>query len=829
MTNKQLEIVITSNAEQAIAEFTHLNLKFNEIYKKVLEVKSAMAGTSTTFINSFNTINNGSEKATTGINKLSNGFGNLARRLVSIYALRQIAGVLTEGYKQAINYTETLNLFNTALKGSASQGRDFQEQMGETFGTNREEMMKYQGLFTAISNSLGLTEDASYKVGKSLTSLSVDLSSLYNKNIKDVNEALKSGLVGQTKPVRSLGMDITERTLNNELKLMGINDRTVAQMSQTEKVILRYNTMLKQSAIAHGDWAKTIESPANQLRIFKNQLVEVQKWLGNIFYGTLGSILPYINGFTMALKEVIKTIAVMFGYTEQTFGGALYDTEATDDGLDSANAKAQKVKDTLMGFDEINNISKDTGNDSGVGTGVDPRLLASMKEYENTMLNVQMKATKIRDKIMDWLGFTKKVNDLTGETYFKLDEGYTNIKKIKDAFLTFISALVLFGTLKSLVEFKSDLSAIYLMLKSAILPVLTAIATALGISIGWLVAIIAVIVLAIVTFKHFYDTSEAFRSTIDNGIKSLINFLKQGIEPLKNVLDILIITFKNLYEGVVKPFIDWLVIVGTPVIEILKETLDMLWKNVLAPLADCIGSVLYKAFLSITTILNTTVIPIFKIWNDILNYLWKNILMPIVEWLLKVFKPIFESIFSYFGDTFKNLKTFFNGFLDFITGVFTGNWKLAFGGLKEIFRGMINGLIAGINFFVKMSMTPINMMIDAINKVLPKNQEIKNIIFKIAPIPEFATGGFPTIGSMFLANESGPEMVGKIGNKTAVMNNDQIVSSVSQGVARAVASVMGGNGNQTINLVVDGKVLTDVVVNGINSQMQQYGTSPLRG
>ena len=148
----------------------------------------------------------------------------------------------------------------------------------------------------------------------------------------------------------------------------------------------------------------------------------------------------------MKSKELIKALAGLFGFEVSSSNSNLADTSGIEDletgvsgvnsGLGSAVDKAKELKAQLMGFDEINNITTDTGS-GGVGggggissTGIDSKLLDAMKEYDNLMEKVKMKATDIRDKIMDWLGFTKVINPLTGEVTWKLRDGWTRLKAI---------------------------------------------------------------------------------------------------------------------------------------------------------------------------------------------------------------------------------------------------------------------------------------------------------------------------------------------------------------------------------------------------------------
>ena len=139
--------------------------------------------------------------------------------------------------------------------------------------------------------------------------------------------------------------------------------------------------------------------------------------MGNLWQGVLGGILPYVNAIMMVINEILKMIAKLFGFkaSEQKVNISA-DIGADDlaDDLGTASGKAKELKNQLMGFDEINNISLETKSSSGTsgttGTGIDQRLLDAMKEYDNLMDKVSNKATAIRDKILDWLGFTRDLN-----------------------------------------------------------------------------------------------------------------------------------------------------------------------------------------------------------------------------------------------------------------------------------------------------------------------------------------------------------------------------------------------------------------------------------
>ena len=188
---------------------------------------------------------------------------------------------------------------------------------------------------------------------------------------------------------------------------------------------------LKES---QNDYGRTIESVANQMRVFNEQTQRLTRALGNMFLPILQKILPYLNAFLMVLTEIVNWLATLFGYDEDLFSGFASGVgDITNDfidlgnSLDNANKSAKKLKQGLRGFDKLNVITTPTSGagNVGVGSGINPKIMEafnkSMKEYEDRLEKVQMKATKIRDNIMEWLGFTKEVDKETGKVSFKFD------------------------------------------------------------------------------------------------------------------------------------------------------------------------------------------------------------------------------------------------------------------------------------------------------------------------------------------------------------------------------------------------------------------------
>ena len=355
---------------------------------------------------------------------------------------KQVLTTLKEMTNASVDYTETVNLFNVSfgkglegLNEYYEQAIDFQERLEEKLGVNIEESMRYQALFNSMTKSMGLGANYAYTLSENMTKLGYDLASLYNIDPDSAMTKLRAGLAGQTEPLRELGLDITEQSLKPVAESLGVTE-SIRNMSQAEKGVLRYITVLRQAQIAQGDFARTMDSPANQLRIFNAQVTAFKRNMGNLWQGILGGILPYVNAVMMVINELLKMVAKLFGFEVSSqpidIGTSIGAGDLASD-LGDANKKAKELKAQLMGFDEINNINLDNDTSSGSGSsgggvgGIDQRLLDALTGYDNMMDSISNKATELRDKMLEWLGFERD-DDGT----WRLKEGLTNFEKILD-------------------------------------------------------------------------------------------------------------------------------------------------------------------------------------------------------------------------------------------------------------------------------------------------------------------------------------------------------------------------------------------------------------
>ena len=438
---KRADYRVQTLEDQVLVDATEAVQGINQLKSGISSLKAQIDSFSKN--SGLSNFNNQAKKSTNIINALQKTF-NFSAILLGV---KQTLTTLKDMTNASVDYTETANLFSVSfgkgLKGLNQyyeQALDFQERLEEKLGVNIEESMRYQALFNSMTKSMGLGANYAYTLSENMTKLGYDLASLYNIDPESAMTKLRAGLAGQTEPLRELGLDITEQSLKPILQELNITNsdgelRSIRNMSQAEKTILRYIAVLKQAQIAQGDFARTMDSPANQLRIFNAQVTAFKRNMGNLWQGILGGILPYVNAVMMVINELLKMVAKLFGFEVSSQPANISASVGADDlanDLGTAGKKAKELKAQLMGFDEINNINLDNNTSSGSGsssggTGIDQRLLDALTGYDNIMDSISNKATEIRDKMLEWLGFER--ND---DGTWRLKEGLTNFEKILD-------------------------------------------------------------------------------------------------------------------------------------------------------------------------------------------------------------------------------------------------------------------------------------------------------------------------------------------------------------------------------------------------------------
>lgn len=345
---------------------------FADEMQKVSNGFSAFPSKIQKLITSTEKYNASARKATFTTGKFTSGLKALNVAAVAI-TFRKIGHFIAQAVTESNKYQEDLNLFTVALGQYAAEAQNYAEKVSDVMGIDPAQWLRNQGVFNTLLTGFGDTADRAQLMSQNLTQLGYDISSFFNISIEDAMQKLQSGISGELEPLRRLGYDLSQARLEQTALNLGIKE-SVANMTQAEKAELRYYAIMTQVTTAQGDMARTLEAPANQLRILQAQLTQAARAIGNIFIPALNAILPYAIAVVQVIREIANALANLAGFklTDVDYSGvnsAAVGAGSLADNLDDAAGAAKKLKQYTAGFDELNVFAPNTGSGSGAGAG----------------------------------------------------------------------------------------------------------------------------------------------------------------------------------------------------------------------------------------------------------------------------------------------------------------------------------------------------------------------------------------------------------------------------------------------------------------------------
>lgn len=827
-------------------------------------------------------------------------------------AIKKATGYIAEVTKKSADYIETLNVLQVAFDGNTESIRRFASSLSDTLNLDDNTIIKSAAHFKVLSQSMGMATETGEKLSELLTKMTLDLSSLYNMDFDKAQTALQYAMEGRgTSLKQRTGVSVLETNVQTTMDVLGI-DAYVEDMNDAEKAIARVISMEYQLMSSQGDLARTIEAPANQMRVMGEQISMLARNIGNVLLPIVAKILPFLNAILIVLNAIISALARLVGYKEGMFD-TFEDSNTIDyfdgvsgaiDGVGNSAAAAAKKMQGLRGFDKLNVIKSPTetgGGSGGVGgggggLGINPNLLKAFNDmadqYKMKLEEVRTKATEIAEKILTWLGFTKKINEETGkiEWYFEkftggtfvgillsLVTGYGIIKKISDVLakvgiiskplpslfkvistiLSPIKGLVIaigegfklwIGGAGTIGEILTDviwpaLVPVLQMLGgiaaiiggiirtiqgitdllndtenkfAAIMKVIEGIALVVGgiaLLLGaWPVAIIAGIV-AVVAFiaqviSENWSAITEFFGNIWNG------FYETVIAPVVNFITT-IATF--IYDHAIKPIIDFFAPIFDAVASIAKTIIDNVVSIVsgIVKAIIAIGSKIFEIVAKIVEIVvalgkaiyEYAIKPIVEWVAGAFSYIYNNAIKPIVNILVKAGTWVYENIIS---PVWNKIIAFRNKAVEIFKSIGTTVVNFIGGSVKSVLNGIFWAIENGINFFIRM----LNKAIKLINKI--PGVDIGYV--KELSIPRLAEGGMPQVGQMFIANEKGPELVGQIGGKSFVANQNQMLDLIDKKLQNS-----GGIKNATFIVQVGNKEIARQVITDLQGMAKDNG------
>lgn len=752
---------------------------------------------------------------------------------------------------------ETLGKLSGVQISVGADGKGLLTDTGmKNLGLNIQEITQYASQLASVTNAVGQTGETSLAVARIMTMLAGDVSSLFNVNFSNVATNIQAVLQGQSRAGYKYGWDTTLATLQKYADELNLS-KAVSEMTQLEKQQLRIIAVLDQSKVSWGDLANTINSPSNMIRQLTTNLKEAGMVLGQLFIPLLENVLPVINGVTIAFKRLLVSIADAFGITIDLdqFGQGYNEIEdATGDladGYDDLADSVKEAKNQILGFDEITKLSDsssilDTDQSS---FDLTDEILKATEEYEKAwneaFKNMENKSNKIADDL------EKAFSDFANSKAFKEVKEFWQIgrnagKNISDAMAEAFGELEDYNTekLKQIRGHFDDISIQAGKLSDHMQNIYKVME---GKEFGEFVKNITKI--ADLTIMRNIEGLAGFVSdlfklftqpVIDNSNK-IVDSLNTILEITNNLLGPFA-EFQALYAQTEADYKDsW-------VHKLMNGMTNMFSKGLSSNLDNFNNNL---KILEELTSGNTSVLPFSESiegLSDNFIVLRKNASTAIRD-LKTLFKPLtdwFETnVKEPLDDIFKDIS---EGMSDALSGVWDST-KITIGGaINQILQNVedfINLLIGGFNSFIGKA----NSFLSVLNKIpgLSDYELFKEIdkisIGSISVNPTskstggggrtraYAMGGFPDEGQLFIAREAGPELVGTMGGRTAVANNDQITQGIAQAVAPAVynavvSAMQATSSNGDIIVNIDGKQVFKVVQRQANNYIAQTGQSP---
>ena len=751
-----------------------------------------------------------------GFNKQLNGIAGKATGMVS-QAFSKLGGIVAGAFatkalisfgKQCIDLASDLdevqNVVDVVFGKSADTINNFAKTALNTYGLSELSAKRYSSTMGAMLKSMGLSDDAVLNMSQSMTALAGDMASFYNLNSDNAFNKIRAGISGETEPLKQLGINMSQANLEAFALSKGIT-KSYQSMSQSEQALLRYNYLLSTTADAQGNFARTSDSWANQTRILSEQFNTLKSTLGSAFIQILTPVVKMLNWTISKLqiaanyfKSFVEAVTGTKAETSSASSGLDGMAESATDAGDATEAAAKKAKKALAGFDKLNVLSSgdDSSSEDGGIAGLD------ISTFEGTTVALPEFDTSNAEKAVD---------------------------KVK----------TVFGDLKSYVttSFKPTIDSWGKAFSNLRQPIETAFGKIkTSVSELWTN-----------TFKPFseYIATDYVPTMVNNFSETLAPIFEDvmpfAIEEFTKDFEFACQQISNYVNDIYQPALELVKNVTTDALgsvrktwneygedlltkfgkfrDSIKEIWNNLYQNVIKPVWDKILSGLKEVWDEHLKPLWDTLLEFFAKLGQAIMTVWNNFLAPIINWLIKTFGPVFVAIFgtiwetakAVFGnliDAIKNLLKGLGGLLDFITGVFSGDWKKAWNGIKTFFKGVwdslvdvlkipLNLIIGYINKLLTCITAGLNLAIKALNQLsftvpdwIPKIGGQKwgfNIKELTAPtIPYLAKGGIVDQPTLAMVGEKGKEAV-------VPLENTAFADSIANAIMRVLLPLFNSN------------------------------------
>lgn len=762
--------------------------------------------------------------------RVANSFSLLSGPISSViaklaaygFSVQQVVSFLADSVMSINEYVENVNLFQVSMGEFYDEAFAYAQLVNEKLGVDPSQWIRAQGVFMSIARGFGVSREQAYALSEGLTELSYDLSSLYNEDVESSVSRLQSALTGEIEPIRRLGISITEATLKEYALSKGITE-SVESMTEQEKALLRTMKLMEGSATigAIGDFARTLESPANALRVLKQELTQLSRSIGSVLIPILVQVLPYVQAVVSVLTDIISALAKFLNFempewdTTASWGtGITTGAENAADAMDTATDAAKALKTATLGIDELNILSPDTGSagaSGGAGSGSNWAEGLEIPDIwdKSVLAGMESEVNRLKEQIKPLVTVAVAV----GSAFLAWKIGsaiFTQLSSLKASMLTvqkLFSALAGSAATKSFFSWLSGvLAAIVIQFNAAgggvngFIAVLKMLASASAPVVAVLVVIASTLKVLI---SRWEDIKTAIKSIFDElGISEKLQLLQEKLNDLGLKLG-WVDGFWNGLKSTIGKLMD---LIGGTVITLVGSVLIGVFNGLISVLSGLISIV--SGVIDILSGLGKFIAGVFtgdlqtakegvnlvgKGIQEVFGGLWEAVAGGVSAFVNGVLTAISELGGTLLSENIptiiEGIKNWWSDVVKFFTEAVPKWWNdtiapwFTIEKWKELGTQAIDGLLKGLSGIGDRLASWGEGVLNGVKDVFsPGGISIQS---SSKYVGAYASGGYPDQGQLFLANEAGPELVGTIGGQTAVANTQQIVQGISNGVAQA--------------------------------------------
>lgn len=704
------------------------------------------------------------------------GIQGLAKKagaaLAAAFAVKKIVDFGAQCIELGSRLNEVQNVVDVTFPHMNQRVNEFAKNAKTQFGIGEIAAKRFTGTFGAMAKAFGFSEQTAYEMSTTLTGLAGDVASFYDTSIEEAYTKLKAVFSGETEVLKDLGIVMTQNALDSYALSNGYG-KVTAQMTEAEKVALRYKFVQDRLSLASGDFARTSDSWANQVRVLTENFNDLKSAIGQGLINVLTPVIKVINtiiGKLMSLANAFKSFTEMITGKKGSGGGASAAAEgmaAVADAADNAGAAAsgaggdakkaaKDMKSVTTGIDELN-IIQDTDSSGGSGAGgggtggydvdqfdMGEANTAAMDEMDRKYQGLIDKAKELKDT------FTGGFKIGFGDTKV-LDDIHASIQGIKNSFIEIFTAnevqqalnrfLSLFTynlgkTAGSVASIGASIAANFYggidkylkqnaeRIKGYIVSMFD-LGSKTSVIMGQFSQAMAIIFEAFrsedaqqITADIIGIFSSIFMGITELGFQFGVDFLDMLTAPFIQNKDLIKTTLEDTFSAV------------APIFSEIKSIIDELFKKAKATYDSSIAPMIRsfrdgfteiaKKFLELY---NTYFLPVLANLSDkfqdfretylsplidkfmefvskvseAITAIWENALKPFVLWFMEVMAPViseninqivnvFWEFLGTISEILEDVLDALGGLMDFITGVFTGDWEKAWNGIKRFFE-----------------------------------------------------------------------------------------------------------------------------------------------